>query len=203
MAVPHFLWLDLETTGLDPTRCQIVEVAASLNALPVLDALLDGPAAIQVSTRFDPDGSARSAVDGMDMAPNGWDDAAWIMHWRSGLLRSLAASPKMSLEFAENVLLEAVQPFDQGAVVLAGNSPHFDRAFLRVHMPRLDARLSYRHMDVSCLTTFFEVATGMPRPRSAPAHRARADIEHSMAMFRQYVTLMRDDSRETGGSGAA
>jgi len=56
---------------------------------------------------------------------------------------------------------------------------HFDHGFLRVHMPKLAARFSHRHYDVSAVKLFCQ-SLGMPKPPKAEAHRAAADVRESI-----------------------
>ena len=71
--------------------------------------------------------------------------------------------------------------------MLAGNSIHQDRRFIRRYMPALDARLHYRMVDVS---TIKELArrwypdSFAEAPRKATAHRAMDDIRESVDELR-------------------
>lgn len=179
------LWLDLETTGLDPDSCSILEIAAVLEVEKRRTVVIDG------------------------FVPNKWEgrvpsfeQAAFAMHAESGLLKTLAETIVHGtfLKDPENVLLDALA--NAGPVTLAGNSVHFDRAFLRMHMPRLDKRLHYRHLDVSCLTTFFEENFGWERSKAAKPHRAMEDVNHSIATYDRYVSALQNGAGVVrGGHG--
>jgi oligoribonuclease len=72
---------------------------------------------------------------------------------------------------------------------LAGNSVHADRAFLRRHMPGLEAHLHYRNVEVSTVKElarrwYPEVVDGAPA--KAGGHRALADIRESIEELRYY-----------------
>jgi oligoribonuclease len=166
----HFLWLDLETTGLDPNRCQIIEVAATL--------VDDGPEG--------------------DMSPHGvpvigvvkQSDSAWIdemdpfvrdMHTRNGLIEECQSERAVTLGLLEQHLISLAMPLCTGprSVVLAGSTVHFDQSFIRVHMPRLAERLSHRCFDVSTLKMADRAWADQPF-KKAEAHRALPDVLESL-----------------------
>ena len=67
---------------------------------------------------------------------------------------------------------------------LAGRSVHFDLGFLRVHMPRVAARLSHRVLDVSAVELFCR-SQGMSKLPKALGHRAKDDVLESMEHLRR------------------
>ena len=76
-----------------------------------------------------------------------------------------------------------------GAAPLAGNSVWMDRLFLRRHMPRLEAHLHYRIVDVSTVKELVrrwtpDVAARLPA--KAEKHRALEDIRESVAELAFY-----------------
>jgi len=164
-------WLDLETTGLDPAKDKILEVA-------VLEANFDRP--------FDTKslGTWVLQTDGSEQM----DTFVLKMHTKSGLLDECKRSSCTAAK-AEGALLERVLPaFDRyERPVLAGSSVHFDMGFLRAHMPKLAARFTHQLFDVSAVWLFCR-SVGMPLEKRTPAHRAHDDIvasvEHAKSCFR-------------------
>jgi len=76
---------------------------------------------------------------------------------------------------------------------MAGSTISFDRAFLKEHMPKLEAMFSYRSIDVSSLVELAKRwAPGIydGRPKKADAHRGLADVRESINYLRFF--------RETG-----
>jgi len=159
------LWLDLETTGLDPRECKILEVA-------VMRADISEPFAAE------PLCHAVIPHDGTNLSPFILD-----MHTKNGLLAECIAFAQnpMRIEEAEAVLLDLVPEAESRLEmpVLAGSSIHFDHEFLKVHMPSFEKRLSHRHYDVSAVKLFCE-SIGMPKLPKAEAHRAQADVLESI-----------------------
>jgi len=152
----RIVWVDLEMTGLDPSRHVIVEVAAL-----VTDAEL------------------------AEM-----DDFVTQMHSDNGLLDDIKAST-VSIEEAEDAVLALVEKHCDPAhpAPLAGNSIATDRTFIKAQMPRLDAALHYRMIDVSTvkeLSRRWFPKAYFNQPQKGMAHRALADIVESIRELDYY-----------------
>lgn len=173
----RFLWLDLETTGLDPLApgARVLEWAAVLadDALETLE----------------PYSSAVYWPDALELF-SGCDEYVRDMHTRNGLWAEVA-DPARSAPLAdgEDLLLALLPP--RGLVHLAGASVHFDLGWLRVHMPRLAKRLHHRILDVTSLWLAAQAwgPPGIDRDPSA-AHRALDDILQTIADARRYRAAM-------------
>lgn len=160
-------------TGLDLAVDELVEIAVIVTDFD-LEPLDEG-----LSIVIRPDASALENMG--DFVRN--------MHETSGLLKEIPNG--VSVAEAEYEVLEYVLkhvPAEQQAP-LAGNSIGTDRAFLVKFMPRLDAHLHYRNVDVS---TVKELARRwFPRiyfnaPAKHGGHRALADILESIRELRFY-----------------
>ena len=182
--MPTYLWLDLETSGLDPVKCGILEVAALIDDESY--TLGQPPTGVV-------NGAIRLPQLEHGVPPSSiWDQEAYDMHNTNGLLKTLSTGGGERLFDVENRILEALMPYPPKSVMLAGNSIHFDRSFIRVHMPLLDAALHYRHMDVSCLITFFESMGAVKRDSGPKPHRAMPDVQRSIATYYSYVDMCRN-----------
>lgn len=167
------VWIDCEMTGLDPARHVILETAcvvtdAELNAVAACTHVIAQPA---------------DALAHMD-------DWCRSTHTASGLVGEVEAS-RVSLAQAEAEILQLlVRHTPRKVCPLAGSSVHVDRLFLDRFMPSVTAHLHYRNVDVSTLSEL--CARWLPRvedQRPAPPslrHRARADIDASIALLRYY-----------------
>ena len=167
----RIVWIDLEMTGLDPKRHVIVEVAAL-----VTDAELNIL-----------DGANEEELAEMD-------DFVTKMHTDNGLLDEIKASA-VTVQEAEDAVLALLNTHCDPThpAPLAGNSIATDRAFIRAHMPRLDAALHYRMIDVSSLKElarrwYPHVYNG--QPAKGMAHRALADIKESIRELDYYRRAM-------------
>jgi oligoribonuclease len=169
----RLVWIDLEMTGLDPVNHSILEIATVVT-----------------------DGSLELIAEGPDLVIHQPEEVLLAMnewsrdhHAASGLTAKVRESA-VSQEEAERQTLEFLaQHCVPGLAPLAGNSVHMDRFFLKFHMPKLEAFVHYRNVDV---TTVKELARRWnPKllesaPRKKDCHRARDDIFESVAELRHY-----------------
>ncbi len=177
----NLLWLDLETTGLDPQKDFILEVAyyGSDDKLRPLH-----PAERIVNHVSQP-------VDGMwaRLAENNY---VTKMHTTSGLIEDLDRLGNFPLSMVENEIVNYLESHTNGeAWMLAGASVHFDLALIRVHMPRLASYLSHRVYDTSTLKTFFESLGVEHGVINEGQHRAFNDVAEVLEIARRY----RDDAK--------
>ena len=172
------VWVDLEMTGLDPDHDRIVEIAVIVTD-GALERLEEGPDLVLATPE--------DSLGGMDAV-------VVQMHGASGLTEAIRAS-EITLADAEQQVLDFIRrhvPTSRTAP-LAGNSVHADRAFLRRHMPELEAYVHYRNVDVS---TVKELARRWypesleKAPRKAGDHRALADIRESIEEMRYWRTAI-------------
>ena len=170
----RIVWIDLEMTGLDPDKHVIVEVAALVTDA-ALNILGEGIDIVVHATQ------AQLAE---------MDEVVVAMHTDNGLLPEITAST-VSLADAEDAVLGLVAKHCDPAhpAPLAGNSIATDRSFIRAHMPRLDAALHYRMIDVSTVKElarrWFPKAY-FNQPDKGMSHRALADIVESIRELDYY-----------------
>jgi oligoribonuclease len=159
----RLLWLDLETTGLDPNKDQILEVAVILADL---------------ADPFTHKWKEEWVVN--PPHPILADEFVRNMHTKNGLFEACKNS-FFSIKSVEGELLRRVhvEADRENRTVLAGSTVHFDLGFLRVWMPELASRLSHRCYDVSAVKLFCQ-SLGMPKPPKVEAHRAMADVVESI-----------------------
>lgn len=164
----RIVWIDLEMTGLDPDKHVIVEVAALVTDAE-LNILGEGIDIVVHATQ------AQLAE---------MDEVVVAMHTDNGLLPEITAST-VSLADAEDAVLGLVAKHCDPAhpAPLAGNSIATDRSFIRAHMPRLDAALHYRMIDVSTIKELarrWHPRAYFNQPDKGMAHRALQDIIESI-----------------------
>lgn len=183
------LWLDVETSGLDPQKDRLLEVAAFITDLttpwlregPVVQCVL--PVSELEITAFDPfildmhtknDLLADCRKREQEMGPSGiYPKATSTFPARyHEALRSLEAL--MLLMIPDKALVGR-----ENVTALAGSSVHFDLSFLRHHLPNVAKNLSHRCYDVSAVKLFCR-SLGMPKIPPEEAHRALPDVEESM-----------------------
>jgi len=161
-------------TGLDLGKDALIEVAALVTD-PDLNVLGDG---VDVVVHAD------------EPALAGMPEVVREMHERSGLTEEVRRST-VTLREAEDMILDYIceHVTDPRTAPLCGNSIATDRGFLARDMPRLDAHLHYRMIDVSsikelCRRWYPRVYFGQP-PKGL-SHRALADIRESIRELEYY-----------------
>src|SRR5438132_11038625 len=117
-------------------------------------------------------------------------DGVCQMYERSGLTEAVR-SAHVIVEQAEDMVLDYVTKHvpELRTAPLCGNSIATDRGFLARDMPRLDAHLHYRMIDVSSikeLTRRWYPRVYFGQPAKGLAHRALADIRESVRELEYY-----------------
>jgi oligoribonuclease len=168
----NLVWMDLEMTGLDVNQSVIMEIATLITDSQ-LNLVAEGPViAIALS----------------DDVLSGMDEWCQNTHGVSGLTARCRNSD-IDLAQAEALTLAFIQQYvPKGASPLCGNSICQDRKFIERYMPKVDAHLHYRLIDVS---SFKEVAKRWNKPvvdavKKSGAHTALEDIQESISEMRHY-----------------
>ena len=168
----NLVWLDCEMTGLDPDKERLIEIAVIVTG-PQLTPRIEGPVlAIHQSDEL---------LDQMDA----WNKGT---HGRSGLIDKVKASTVSEQDAEAQVLAFLAKYLPKGTSPLCGNTISQDRRFLVKYMPRLEAFLHYRNVDVS---TFKELAKRW-RPevyaafKKRQSHTALADVHESIDELEHY-----------------
>ncbi len=175
MAGPDVLvWLDMEMTGLDPQRERIIEVATILTD-GQLNEIATGPELVI------------HQPDEILAAMDEWNKSH---HGSSGLIERVKASTVTEAEAEEQTIafINAHVPSKERPV-LAGNSIHQDRRFIRRYMPAMEKRLHYRMVDVSTIKElarrWFPALIAKQKAKKE-THRALDDIRESIEELRFY-----------------
>lgn len=176
-ATTDLLFCDLETGGLDPAACAILEVAA-------IRIGMNGNDSCSYESKVIP-------VPGKEMQPaaikiNGYTKRKWA---RAKSLRSV---------------LKRLAPLIEGAI-FAGQNPHFDWSFLctafrecEIPLPRL---ASHHMLDVASLVWPIVSLGYVDSPSlkdTAPyffvsnrgAHRAMRDVERTIEVYQGYMSTL-------------
>ena len=173
-ATDVLVWLDMEMTGLEPDKERIIEVAIILTDGQLVE-LASGPDLV---------------IHQSDELLGAMDEWNKTHHGASGLTERVRASTITEAEAEQQILaFLAEHVTGKERPVLAGNSIHQDRRFIRRYMSLLEKRLHYRMVDVS---TIKELARRWfpgvlaKQPIKNDSHRALDDVRQSIAELRFY-----------------
>ena len=172
-AVPtKLLWIDLEMTGLDADQDVILEVAAEITdfdfkTIASYEAMVKQPREVVVDR----------------MQKNVW--WADYPHNRDEFVNKLD-SAKPSEQVQQELIALIEQHFGSEPAVLAGNSIHNDRNFIKKWWPEFDLKLHYRMLDVSSFKVFMQGKHGNEFEKRE-VHRAFDDIQASIAELQHYL----------------
>lgn len=191
------VWLDLETTGLNPQRCSIIQMGIIIT---------------------DNDLNEIEADEWLILPPQQerdvyWEPDAAAMHEATGLARRVSdrpSDPNEAVFSAAGAVLYADamlnRHFPPGfRPMLAGNSVHFDWRFLAYAdagaYADLARRFFHRHYDASAVMEWSRRTLGMTprwsRPKGEPRpHTALADLRETLADMR----MLREGTRRIGGA---
>ena len=169
--------MDLEMTGLDPSRHVIVEIATLLTD-DDLNIVAEGPDLV---------------IHQPDTELAKMDPVVVKMHGHSGLTDAIRASTIDLDDAGQQTLSFLREHIDEpGTIPLCGNSIGTDRRFLARWLPEIESFLHYRCVDVSSIKELArrwypdELAA---IPAKGGSHRALDDIRESVDELRTYRKL--------------
>ena len=171
----NLVWIDCEMTGLDPEKERLLEIAVIVTG-PHLTPRIEGPVCVIYQSD--------ELLDKMDA----WNKGT---HGRSGLIDKVKASATSEQDAEEAILAFIKRYVSKNASPLCGNTISQDRRFLVKFMPKLEAYLHYRNLDVSTLKELSkrwkpEVFNSFKKQQK---HTALADVHESieeLAHYRQH-----------------
>lgn len=168
------LWVDLEMTGLDIRKDVILEVAAEVtdfnfNTLASYEAVITQP----------------------DEKLNGMDEWCTEHHTKSGLLDRIKSDGRNETEVISELTQFIKSNFGEERVILAGNSIHNDRQFIKTHWQTVEELLHYRMLDVSSFKILMQSKYGIDFEKNNN-HRAYDDIRASIAELEFYLSKLKD-----------
>ncbi len=177
------LWVDIETTGLDPDKDEILEVAFLFTSFK-LDILADAHFYTEWSDHL--------------VYIREWSEFIRNMHTESGLIADYDSW--LASEYAEILnndelddilaiwLNNLVKLYEIDTVHFAGSNVQFDMSFLKKAYPHLFGMMHYRSLDVSSFKIFGEmVGQVFVDEKIEPVHRARNDIKSTLNFFRNNI----------------
>ena len=166
--IDRLVWIDLETTGLDPEKDQILEVAivvtdGKLTELATEHWTVKPPAGLPALHQ-----------------------AVVKMHSKNGLFSELHEGDPLAV--VDILAAAVVHTWSASGGPICGSTPQFDKRFIDRYMPLLSSCFNHRVFDASTLKLAWCLATRQEWKEGAPAHRALDDIRYSIEVAKQCGT---------------
>lgn len=163
------LWIDLEMTGLEPAIDVIIEIAVEVTdfefkTLASYEALIKHP----------------------DETLENMNDWAKAQHATSGLTERIRNEGRPEADVKHELVGFITAQFNGEPAILAGNSIHNDRQFIKHWWPEVDQLLHYRMLDVSSFKILMQAKYGVFYEK-LEVHRAFDDIQASIAELQYYL----------------
>jgi oligoribonuclease len=160
-------------TGLDVTKDALIEIAVLVTDAQ-LNILGEGVDLVIKCDQAKLDGMAEVVKD---------------IHTKSGLINEIANGT--TLLAADDAIITYLKKYapTEGKSPLAGNSVYVDRGFIARDLPKLNAYLHYRTIDVSTIKELarrWHPKTYFAAPVKDGNHRALGDIQDSIAELNYY-----------------
>lgn len=185
-----FLWLDLETTGLNPGRDHLLEAAV---AVTTADA--DLKVLVEAAWLHRPPHLGDLLADG-DL-----DQVVVNMHRESGLWDALLDPNREHLDILRigaeiAILLGSVRRKGEEVALAGSGVGHFDRQWVQRLWPALGSSLTYWTMDVGPGRRMAEtvgnqtLVNALNQVVVTPQHRALADVHTSINQGRILLAQM-------------
>lgn len=174
-----YVFLDTETTGLDPETCVILEVGIYVcsDEFEPIDKFIQ-------QVHYNPFINGKIRPEFED------DDGEFVfkMHEKNRLWQACQNS-YLNNKAVENMAIDFLEKNEYNHQPMCGSTIDFDRRFLIKHMPHLNSVFHYRSINVSSFRETF-VRYGIDPPPKREAHRALADAKESADQLKYYLTRL-------------
>jgi oligoribonuclease len=195
----NVVWLDIETTGLDENNHSLLCVGA----VKFDDNWANEKKFYQIVFHPDPEKLL-------------WSPTALDMHRKTGLYDQIKGPITDEMKLTDLIM---DMPIKEGGVVdihdldmnlcrwvcpvrdlaagrfpkliLAGNSIHFDRKYIKKYLPRFEEMLHYRMIDVSGMYEAFKVFGGIQFDKPQYDHRALNDAYSSIELLKKCMSHLK------------
>lgn len=176
------LWLDVETTGLDPDEDKLLEVGLVLTTL-------EGEEIDEYTDVIHPTGSIHVTAENV---------RAVTMHCANGLLREAFTTDvktHTTRAVGARILLWIQDKARDYMLHVAGSNPQFDLMFLNKQLELVGSisdYLSHRRLDLSCIRLMLQTLNQNPYDNShKTTHRVNDCLSRDLTDYRRYLALLR------------
>lgn len=166
------LWMDLEFTGLDHNKQRIIEVGI-----------------LVTDFKFNELDKYEAVINQSDQILAAAED--WPKENMQPLFDEVRSSEIQETTVISDICDLIDRNFIDEPVILAGNSIHSDRKFVKAWWPEVDAKLHYRMLDVTSYKVWLQGSDGEPYAKQS-SHRALEDIRESINEMKWSLEQLRD-----------
>lgn len=167
------LWVDLEMTGLDSEKDVIIEVACEITDFD-----------------FKTLASYEAVIKHHDEVLDNMNEWSKVQHKASGLTERIRSEGRDEKEVVHELVGFIKAQFGKEPAVLAGNSIHNDRTFIKKYWAEVDELLHYRMLDVTSFKLLMQAKYGVNFSKKE-VHRAFDDIQASIAELQYYIEALK------------
>lgn len=173
--IEYIVWIDVETTGTDPERDEILEIGSLVTD-------------IEGNKLGDPY-EALFTVKNLSETMVKASETVQKMHETSRLWLDLWELDTKSAAVVDKEMLEWIKPFVDDDIILyfGGNSITLDRNFVKMNLPEFYRNISYRSVDVTSLSIAIQSNSSVQGYRKYKQHRALSDALDSVEEYRHYM----------------
>lgn len=186
MSQGRMFWGDLETTGLDVAHDVILQVGIAVtdSDLNVLDQREWYFKSTAIQRRWDHLEFHAKEFEESDYT---WP---YRQHTETGLWEKCQSEGVSPAEGSEQITLYLEDMLISPQDPMCGSSVHFDRAFLKAHLPRVEKMFGYRNIDISTIKELAKrwnpATVPTSSPRHQPVHLAQNDLLNTLDEARSY-----------------
>lgn len=166
-----FIFLDLEMTGLNEEKCEIIEIG-----LVITDNEFNQIASLNIVLW-----QSNYILDTMSPFVKN-------IHFKNGLLDKVRNSLISLKEAEESIMFLITKHISYKEGVLVGNSIYIDRIFLRKYMKSFESYLNYRQIDITSIKILCKnwYSNKILFPRKISNHTSIEDIKDSISELKFY-----------------
>lgn len=187
-------WVDVETTGLEPSTGNLLEVAVVLTDSQLREIHADtwivafnGLVSDHIRRMHGPEGSRLLSEVKVPRSSLLSPSSEQTLFYTEGGIPRGAVDEQLSAILKG--LCDGAPPF------FCARNPDFDRAWLRAHLPRSEALFHYRTIDETTLRVAMGAWAGITIPRTSEfgvtEHRAMPDVLQTLSVARHIRHAMR------------
>lgn len=185
-AAPNWVVVDVETSGLDPHRDALLEIAGAV-VEPTPELRVIPESRFHFTMQYTPHMLQKFMANSTPYVQE--------MHARTGLwnriMNGYQTTPRNDIDF---MLARHLGQFGAaGTMPVMGNSVRLDMNFMDVYLPTVAKYLDYHMRDVSSLAGFAHDAFGLPwfdKSEFTAIHTAQSDVEACIAEARYLLSKL-------------